>query len=78
MTRLEKVMKRYEDNSARGSTLSYGLFLAVLGGVMALVSGCSFQVEVGYHGQTGRDDRTQTQLVRDGDDVQARRAGQKY
>jgi hypothetical protein len=26
--------------------------------------GCSFQVEVGYHGQTGRDDRTQTQLVK--------------
>jgi len=31
---------------------------------VAISVGCSFQVEVGYHGQTGRDDRTQTQLVK--------------
>lgn len=28
------------------------------------VTGCSVKFEVGYHGQTGRDDKVQTQLVR--------------
>jgi hypothetical protein len=39
--------------------------LAVCWVMAALVglSGCSFKVETGWHGQTGRDDRTQSQLV---------------
>lgn len=28
---------------------------------------CSFKVEMGYHGQSGRDDRTQTQLITERD-----------
>lgn len=28
-----------------------------------LLSGCSFQVEVGYHGKSGIDNRTQTALA---------------
>jgi hypothetical protein len=28
------------------------------------VTGCSAKIEFGYHGQTGRDDRVQTQLTR--------------
>lgn len=31
--------------------------------ITAYLTGCSFKVEVGYHGQSGRDDRTQTQLL---------------
>lgn len=32
--------------------------------VIAMVlTSCSFKLEVGYHGQSGRDDRTQTELV---------------
>lgn len=27
---------------------------------MQYLTGCSFKVEFGYHGETGRDDRTQT------------------
>lgn len=42
----------------------FGLFLGL---IAFATTGCSFQVEVGYHGQTGRDDRTQTQLVRGSD-----------
>lgn len=28
--------------------------------VLIVVTGCSMKVEFGYHGETGRDDRTQT------------------
>lgn len=40
--------------------------------VIALVlivslSACSFKIETGYHGLTGRDDRTQTQLITERD-----------
>lgn len=28
------------------------------------LSACSFAVEFGYHGETGRDNRTQTQLTK--------------
>lgn len=31
------------------------------------LSACSFKIETGYHGLTGRDDRTQTQLITDRD-----------
>ena len=31
--------------------------------IALLVSACSVHFEVGYHGQTGRDDRIQSQLV---------------
>ena len=30
--------------------------------IVSLTS-CSFKIETGYHGLTGRDDRTQTQLI---------------
>ena len=37
---------------------------AVFWSVIAVyLSACSFKLEMGYHGQTGRDDRVQTQLV---------------
>lgn len=35
-------------------------------GVLCCLSACSFKIEAGYHGQSGRDDRTQTQLVKGG------------
>jgi hypothetical protein len=43
----------------------FGIFF-VAGLVLAMLtaSGCSLRVETGWHGQTGRDDRIQTQLVR--------------
>jgi len=31
---------------------------------MTVLTGCSFKIETGYHGLTGRDDRTQTSLVK--------------
>lgn len=39
--------------------LVVGTILAI---IVVIVSGCSFKVEFGYHGETGRDDRVQTQL----------------
>ncbi len=74
-----KVMKNYQDNTAKRDAIRFiGMFI-VAGTLMCLMTGCSFKVETGWHGQTGRDDRVQTQLVRggyaDGDDVQTRRAG---
>lgn len=41
-----------------------GLMLGLGLWVIIWMSACSFRVEMGYHGQTGRDDRIQTQLVR--------------
>jgi len=32
---------------------------------MLALTGCSMKVEFGYHGQSGRDDRTQTELVQE-------------
>lgn len=40
-----------------------GIAIALGAIIIAILTGCSFKVEVGYHGQSGRDDRTQTQLV---------------
>lgn len=31
--------------------------------LLVSLSACSFKIETGYHGLTGRDDRTQTQLI---------------
>jgi len=31
--------------------------------VIVSLTSCSFKIETGYHGLTGRDDRTQTQLI---------------
>lgn len=39
------------------------LFMGVCIILMLGLTGCSFKVEMGYHGQTGRDDRVQTELV---------------
>ena len=43
------------------------LLAVILSAIAAILfcGGCSFKYEVGWHGLTGRDDRTQTQLVRD-------------
>lgn len=38
--------------------------LAIITWVIAL-SGCSVKFELGYHGQSGRDDRTQTELIQE-------------
>lgn len=46
--------------------LSIGVYVVVIGSLVVsamFVSGCSMKMEFGYHGLTGRDDRTQTQLV---------------
>lgn len=59
-------MKHYEDNSARDNCISWALFMSALGAVMVATSGCSFKVESGWHGKTGRDDRVQTRLVNGG------------
>lgn len=50
----------------------------ILLALIVVASGCSFKVETGWHGHTGRDDRTQSVLVRDGDNAQIRKAGQRY
>lgn len=50
-----------------------GLFV-----VLFLFTGCSFGVQIGYHGQTGLDNRTQTQLVRDGDIEQVKGKQGRY
>lgn len=63
-------------DQARNNAIGFG-YLIVLLAIIAAASGCSFKVETGWHGHTGRDDRYQTQLVRDGDEAQVRRAG-KY
>jgi hypothetical protein len=43
-----------------------GWVLVVCGLLTAAMAlgGCSIKAELGYHGLTGRDDRTQTQLVK--------------
>ena len=56
-----------------GLIISASMWLCVLS--VIFLSGCSFQVEVGYHGQTGRDNRTQTQLVKGGKKVRAQQVG---
>ncbi len=38
--------------------------LAMLVLILGL-SACSYRTEIGWHGMTGRDDRTQTELVSD-------------
>ena len=41
-----------------------GVALGLVAAAISLViTGCSFRTEFGWHGQTGRDDRIQTQLV---------------
>lgn len=40
----------------------YGLLTVII--TALCMSACSFKVEFGYHGETGRDDRTQSQLVK--------------
>ena len=55
---------KQKEISHSGDVLGFAVSIAALAAIMFGVSGCSFQVEMGYHGQTGRDDRTQTQLVR--------------
>lgn len=37
--------------------------LSLLLALILTLSACSFKVETGWHGRTGRDDRTQTELV---------------
>lgn len=41
--------------------------LAVLAAIVwsLALTGCSVKFEVGYHGQSGRDDRTQTELIQE-------------
>ena len=50
-----------------------GVFM-VAGLVLAMITmtGCSIHAEFGWHGKTGRDDRIQTQLVKDNE------KGEKY
>ncbi len=43
----------------RMEKIAVGLILAI---IVVITSGCSFKLEFGYHGETGRDDRVQTQL----------------
>lgn len=33
--------------------------------VAVVLTSCSFKLEMGYHGQTGRDDRVQTELLQE-------------
>lgn len=40
--------------------LDWFVFVILLGLLAAVMSGCSFKLEFGYHGQTGRDDTTVT------------------
>lgn len=44
-----------------------GIVMSLFGAICMVLllglSACSFKLEVGYHGQTGRDDRVQTELV---------------
>jgi hypothetical protein len=60
-------LKGGDEGVERETVESNCLFGAVLVPiVLALVvflSGCSVRAEFGYHGQTGRDDRIQTELV---------------
>lgn len=44
---------------------TFCVLASALVAVMCSLSGCSFGVEMQYHGQTGIDNRTQTQLVQD-------------
>lgn len=41
------------------------VMLALMFNVIVYICACSFKVEMGYHGQSGRDDRTQTELVQE-------------
>jgi hypothetical protein len=43
----------------------YCITVSALMAALVALSGCSFGIEWQYHGQTGIDNRTQTQLVKD-------------
>lgn len=47
-------------NTMKVGVIVSSIFWAV---IAVYLSACSFKLEMGYHGQTGRDDRVQTQLV---------------
>jgi hypothetical protein len=66
---------KQKEISQGGDMLGFAISMAALAAIMFGASGCSFQVEMGYHGQTGRDDRTQTQLMRG---VSTKRDDDKY
>jgi len=46
--------------------------------LMTMLTGCSFKVETGWHGQTGRDDRVISQGLYPEGVSQARKGDQRY
>ena len=60
---LKNEIENTRNESAGG--LAMALIVAVMVYNLLCTTGCSFKIETGYHGLTGRDDRTQTQLVQE-------------
>lgn len=50
----------------------------ILVAIMASISACSFKVETGWHGQTGRDDRVISPTLYPEGISQKRDSGQRY
>mgnify|MGYP000311167804 CR=1 FL=1 len=51
---------------------------AILAVIVAISTGCSFRVETGWHGQTGRDDRVISPTLYPDDVDQRRDVKQRY
>ena len=52
-----------ETPSVQGDCVAYALFVCATVGVLISLSACSFHVGTEWHGRTGIDNRTQTELV---------------
>jgi len=51
-----------EEKMERLNKIVFGMLTVII--TALCMSACSFKVEFGYHGETGRDDRTQSQLIK--------------
>lgn len=54
-----KVNRKVSVESAWAALVT-GSWIAIYILVATMTTGCSFKVETGWHGETGRDDRTMT------------------
>ena len=71
-------MKNDNSNDNLDVMLSFVLWAAFAVGLATATTGCSFGFEIGYHGRTGLDNRTQTQLIANQESGAARSAKDRY
>lgn len=60
---VKEIMDRMRQRKLQKDVSEFVLFIGLIFLCYALMA-CSVKFEVGYHGETGRDDRTQTDVKR--------------